>query len=197
MRWQNVQNNTWDNGLRGNYWSKFQIFYPSAENNGIIWTTPHTLYNDGEIVEQDRYPLAYIPFSSFAAPTLSAPSNQSSDGSIILQWNYIFEAGHYLVYRSDSEITSVQGLTPIANVTGTSYTDSVSEGTYYYAVVAVNEFKSSGISNNYQMTVGSQPDNNNDNDNTSNIDGFPFAIFGIVCVITLIVKRKRIGALSN
>lgn len=174
--------NIWEKGQRGNYWSNYMDKYPNATNNGIVWDTPYDVYKDNYVWEQDRYPLVYIPFSEFGTPNLSMISNDSSNGTVTLQWTSILEARYYLIYRSNSEISSVQGLTPIANTTATTYTENVPEGTYYYVVVAVNEFMSSDISNNIKFEVPPG----------QTIDGFPLAMIGIICVITLMIKRRSI-----
>ena len=172
--------NIWDDGKKGNYWDNYTQTYPYASHNGKIWNTPYTVFQDGEILQQDRYPLAYIPFSQFDAPELSTTSDGVVDGVITLHWNSLLDAEYYLVYRSNSEITSVEGLTPIANTTATVYTDTVPEGTNYYVVIAVNEFKISGISNNVKV------------EGSNTIDGFPLAIIGIIGLTSLIVIRKRL-----
>lgn len=175
-------NNNWDNGKIGNYWDDFLQKYPDSYHDGTVWLTEYSTSS----LNRDRYPLIYAPFTQFGAPELSTPSSISSNGTITLQWNAIKEAEYYLVYRSNSEITSLESLTPIANITTTEYSENVPDGTYYYVVVAVNEFKISDISNNAEITIASGPFSDNQ------IDSFPLAIIGIVCLTSLIVIRKRI-----
>ncbi len=42
-----------DNGIHGNYWSDYEIKYPTATNDGTIWDIPYdVLWNN-----KDNYPL--------------------------------------------------------------------------------------------------------------------------------------------
>jgi len=79
------------------------------------------------------------------SPILPNPTNVSS---ISLTWDSIDDATGYHVYRSNSYIWSVEGLTSIATVASTSYVDSLpSEGTYFYVVVASDGVRNSTHSN--------------------------------------------------
>lgn len=196
-----------DNGRRGNYWDDYELKYPSATHNGTVWNTGYLI----DEFDMDEYPLAYIPFTQFGAPILTTPSNKSSNGTIRLQWNAILEAEYYLVYRSNSVIPSIDELTPIANTTAIEFTETVVEGTYFYVVVAVNEFQTSGISNNVNIGYSAQPqdpeqpdddtdpgdqDQDQDDDNKPSnlqVDGFPLAIFGVICIVSLMIKKRRIS----
>ncbi|MHA1821216.1 MAG: exo-alpha-sialidase, partial [Promethearchaeota archaeon] len=50
--------------------------------------------------------------------------NPDHDGDIILTWSQVIGATSYYIYRSTSQISSTAGLTPIANVNSTFYTDT-------------------------------------------------------------------------
>ena len=39
----NSVGSVWDNGTIGNYWSDYQTRYPSATNNGLVWSTPYQI----------------------------------------------------------------------------------------------------------------------------------------------------------
>lgn len=194
----------WDNGRRGNYWDDYALKYPSATHNGTVWNTPYNITT----TQEDRYPLAYIPFSRFGTPTLNKTSEELSNGQITMtiQWTSFEEAEHYLVYRASSIISTVQGLTPISNTTTTEFTESVAEGTYYYAVVAVNELKSSGISNNViigepgptQPGEPEQPDDPDENPSQIELNSNILLIIilvitaiGIIIVVSIVVIRKK------
>jgi parallel beta-helix repeat protein len=189
--------NIWDNGAIGNYWDDYAVKYPSATHNGSIWDTPYNVSKMAFFgLFYDNFPLAFDPWTQIPSPILSMVSGDGAGGvkTITLTWNPIEDAGYYLVYRSNSSISSVQGLTPIANMTTTEFTENVPSGTWYYAIVAANELKSSKPSNNVQIEGSTVPEKpgEEEEETPSEIDGFPLAMFGIICVITLIVKRKRI-----
>jgi parallel beta-helix repeat protein len=48
--------NLWDNSTHGNYWGDYAQNYPSAMNNGGIWSLPYNI--SGSKNDTDRYPLA-------------------------------------------------------------------------------------------------------------------------------------------
>ncbi len=68
--------------------------------------------------------------------------------TVNLDWNNVFGATTYYVYRSTSYIWSVEELIPISTVSSSDYIDTVpSEGFYYYVVVAENSAWNSSLSN--------------------------------------------------
>ncbi len=68
--------------------------------------------------------------------------------TIYLDWNNVFGATSYHVYRSSSYIWSVEGLVPLTTVSSSEYIDTLlSEGFYYYVVVAENLVLNSSHSN--------------------------------------------------
>lgn len=76
------------------------------------------------------------------------------DGSIEVQWSKISEATTYFLYRDTSYITSTEGLSPIAVVTGANYTDSLTiNDYYYYAVVAGDGWVNSSVSNCQYVSI--------------------------------------------
>jgi len=90
-----------------------------------------------------------LAFPVFAAIT----PNPTTSGSIALSWSSAAGATQYKVYRATSNITSVSGMTALATVTGTSYTDNVStNGTYYYVVVADGPSGLTAMSNCVSVT---------------------------------------------
>jgi nitrous oxidase accessory protein NosD len=93
------------------------------------------------------------------APVLgSITPNPSSTGNITLDWNDISGAMSYYVYRETATITSITGLTPIANPTISSYQDTnLPNGTYYYAIVASNASGNSSLSNVESVIVNILP----------------------------------------
>ncbi|NVM29645.1 MAG: HEAT repeat domain-containing protein [Candidatus Helarchaeota archaeon] len=82
-------------------------------------------------------------------PTLDPITpNPNYDGTIFLDWTDDMKAVRYYVYRNNSEITSVIGLTPIAIVTESYYQERLFEnGNKSYVIVAGNTVFNSSISN--------------------------------------------------
>jgi len=80
------------------------------------------------------------PTASLNKPLLEQITpNPDSDGVIELNWNDVADASIYYIYRSYSNITSVSGMISIATVTQSTYQDDIiSNGTYFYAIVAVD-----------------------------------------------------------
>ncbi|MHA1672218.1 MAG: hypothetical protein ACTSYI_01195 [Promethearchaeota archaeon] len=67
-------NDSWDNGIHGNYWGYYEEFYPTATNDGTIWDIPYQI----DIDNVDNFPLV-IPNSS--ASPLDTDTNESTDSS--------------------------------------------------------------------------------------------------------------------
>ncbi len=80
--------------------------------------------------------------------------NPTQNLEIDLYWRDIIATDRYYVYRDTAYITSTIGLSPIAVVAETSYTDVVTQnGTFYYAIVAGNEIGNSSVSNCESVVV--------------------------------------------
>ncbi|NVM55016.1 MAG: hypothetical protein HWN66_15025, partial [Candidatus Helarchaeota archaeon] len=80
------------------------------------------------------------------------------DGIIDLNWSDVVGATTYYVFRDTSNITSVVGLTPIASVSESNYTDTlVTNGIYYYVIVAGDAWANGSISNCENVTVAIPP----------------------------------------
>ena len=76
------------------------------------------------------------PLAPELSPILPNPTDIST---ISLDWNDVTSASVYYVYRSTSNILSVEDLTPIGDTVTTSYDDTLpAEGIYFYVVVANN-----------------------------------------------------------
>ncbi|TFG05899.1 MAG: hypothetical protein EU536_00715 [Promethearchaeota archaeon] len=74
--------------------------------------------------------------------------NPTIDATIDLLWGTLEEADTYLVYRGTFPINSTEGQIPIASVKDTNFSDTVlSNGIYYYAIIAENIWGSSPLSN--------------------------------------------------
>lgn len=74
--------------------------------------------------------------------------NPDEDGSVYLDWNDVYGADIYYIYRSTSYIWSVEGLTPIDSTSTSNYIETLpSPGFYYYVIVAENYVENSAHSN--------------------------------------------------
>ncbi len=100
-----------------------------------------------------------ILYKKFGGPPMSPEladiiPNPTESSTIFLDWNNIIGATTYLVYQSPSYIWSVEELTPIDIVSSSEYIDSgLSEGFYFYAIVASNFAGNSPISNCHYVEV--------------------------------------------
>ncbi|MBD3227373.1 MAG: hypothetical protein GF329_04220 [Candidatus Lokiarchaeota archaeon] len=108
----------------------------------------------------------YIRLSEYLGPPIEpvldvVTPNPCSTGIIDIDWDDTYRATMYYVYRNTSEITDVQGLTPIGNVSESNYTDIVSDdgyGMYFYTIVAENTVGNSSISNCESVIYDEVPD---------------------------------------
>ena len=76
------------------------------------------------------------------------PPNPSRNGCLTLNWNNITGAIEYFVYRANSPISSVFGMSPIGITSLIEYSDIITtNGFYYYVIVASNASGNSSISN--------------------------------------------------
>ncbi len=114
--------------------------------------------------------------------------NPSTTGEIALNWNSVINVERYYIYRSQTPIVSVTGLTPIAAVIiDTFYTDTLTNnGTYYYLVVASNQYQN--VSSNEVWVIVELP---------PIIPELPlqsfFAMIGLITLVPIfrIFKRKK------
>ncbi len=92
------------------------------------------------------------------SPVLDAISpNPDPDGNVLVNWNDAITAENWTVYRHSSEIdeANLESATEIASgLTESQYNDTgLSEGTYWYAVEAIDSFGYSYLSNSVSVTV--------------------------------------------
>ncbi|MHA2359467.1 MAG: hypothetical protein ACXAB5_04285 [Candidatus Thorarchaeota archaeon] len=91
-------------------------------------------------------------------PVLNAITpNPDTDGNVLVNWNDAATAENWTVYRYSSQITeaTLESATEIASgLTESQYNDTeLSEGTYWDAVEALDEFGYSYLSNSVSVTV--------------------------------------------
>jgi len=99
--------------------------------------------------------VAWYHLQQLSKPILqNITPNPSNSGSIFLEWNYDAHVGINYIYRSNTTITSVVGMTPIGTSTTNSYTDTVTvSDEYSYVVVAGNILYNSTLSNCESVVV--------------------------------------------
>ena len=119
----------------------------------------------------------------------SDADNPDIDGTFNLTWSVSTEADNYSVYMYNSEITAINAslITIIeGNIDLTINITGVSNGIYYFIVVAHNEI-SSQLSNYISVVVGLEG-------STPFVSGYePYLIIAVISVISLIliIKKKR------
>jgi hypothetical protein len=123
------------------------------------------------------------------APKLTPISpNPSSDGVVSLYWSDSYAVENYNIYRHSSLITSTAGLSPIASVQTTQYTDNLNAtGTYFYAVVAENPMGSSPVSNSESVNVSLETSE------TGSTPGFEvyLLLLGLIALSVVNFKKRR------
>ncbi|MHA1716472.1 MAG: NosD domain-containing protein, partial [Promethearchaeota archaeon] len=71
------ENNNWDNGSWGNYWSDLKEKYPSATNSGRFWDTSYLVcyYFGGSVIDQHPLIVCNYPLVDFEANPQNASIN--------------------------------------------------------------------------------------------------------------------------
>ncbi|MFX0098301.1 MAG: PKD domain-containing protein, partial [Candidatus Hodarchaeota archaeon] len=118
----------------------------------VAWSDPTNYSGSGADSDIFYKKLTYVP----DPPVLqSITPDPDYDGIIDLYWNDVPNATVYHVFRDTSVIASTSGLTPIATVPDSNYTDTstINATTYYYVIVAGNASGNSPISNCENVTV--------------------------------------------
>ncbi len=122
------------------------LFVDLRGNIHVSWCDPFE-YNDCGVDIDIFYKKYYKPLATSTELAFIVP-NPSTTGDIYLEWNNIFEAIKYHVFRSTSYIWSIEGMTPIVTVTSNNYTDTLfSNGFYYYCIVTETAIGNSSKSN--------------------------------------------------
>ncbi|MHA1198684.1 MAG: hypothetical protein ACTSQF_04955 [Candidatus Heimdallarchaeaceae archaeon] len=188
----------WD--ASGEYWNTTQVVTDDntsdaelSENSPIDidrWGNVHLIwedYSDMLGAGGSDYDVFYkrLDLSSLNAPILQSISPApSTTGNIDLQWSSVPYVDTYSVYRSDTAISSVSGLTPITIVNTIDFADlGLSDGTYYYVIVANNPYLDSTISNEESVDV-----------EIPIVQEYPIQMLlavGIVGLFAVVIKHKR------
>ena len=128
----------------------------------------------------------YKKLGFLASPVLNEITpDPSTTGDINLGWSPVLEANEYHIYRSDSTITSVNVLNPIATTMAYSYVDlNLPNGRYYYVVIASNDIINSSLSNVVSVDV-----------DVPEVNEYPLTtsifLFGIISICTSIIILRR------
>ncbi len=132
----NPDNNQWDNGSIGNYWDDYKG--NDLDKNGI----GDTDYNiTGAAGSQDHFPI-YLPNLPGSFILDSTADDPNTDGAFDLIWTDSLGADNYSIYTDNEYINNIHlGLTLLADQNAISPfpISGLSEGDYYYVVVAHNE----------------------------------------------------------
>ncbi|MBD3229213.1 MAG: hypothetical protein GF329_13605, partial [Candidatus Lokiarchaeota archaeon] len=134
-------NDIWDIGFTntGSY------YYVVVAANSTTWST---ISNSEWANITGLYGIPGTPILNFITP------NPDYNGIIELDWSNVENATEYYIYRDISTITDITGMTPIAMVSDSNYTDTVSiDDDYYYVIIGANEEHNGSISNCENVTV--------------------------------------------
>ncbi|MHA1821926.1 MAG: SBBP repeat-containing protein [Promethearchaeota archaeon] len=131
-------------------------------------------------------------FKALSPPILSKIlPNPDTDGNIALNWSNVADAKSYLVYRDTKYIASVNNLTSIVETSSTTYNDTnLTNGTYYYIVIAKSEGEFSNISNCESIIVAIPPSESTPP--PSNISSFVpiIMLLSIIATISVLIKKN-------
>ncbi|TFF90739.1 MAG: hypothetical protein EU548_01475, partial [Promethearchaeota archaeon] len=120
-------------------------YYVVVAANATAWST---ISNTESVNITGLYGIPGTPVLNPIEP------NPDYNGIIELDWDESQNATDYYIYRDNSVIMDITGLTAIAKVSDTHYTDTVlSDGTYHYVVLGSNEEHNGSISNCENVTI--------------------------------------------
>jgi len=143
---------------------------------GIYTELEQLLVDKFSIDTPNKYPPGPFIINSDAG-------NPDKDGNFNLYWNISSGAEYYTVYRSDSEIlTAGSGTAIIPDLPiNTTLVTNITDGTYFFAVVAYNDTGST-LSNNLEITVliSDQKDKEKDEKSITDDIGNQFDIIGFI-----------------
>lgn len=146
-----TSNNTWDNGVTGNYWDDYREKYPYAniDFSTGTWDTPYVVNSSGNNIDNHPwvYPYGSIDTTSPQVTVIYPNGGEVLNGEITIQWSATDDLadlnGTIMVEYSDNnggswyEIASNQNNTGFYNWN----TSLVPDGDFYLiAVTAIDEF---------------------------------------------------------
>ncbi|MBY9000345.1 MAG: hypothetical protein KGD64_05490 [Candidatus Heimdallarchaeota archaeon] len=120
------------------------IAVDNLDNIHVSWEVSGDFLGSG--TDWDIYHKKFVGPPS-APEFLAAAPNYSTTGSISLNWSDVRRTDSYYLYRETTYMTSSIGLTPIVKINDSNFVDTIdASGTYYYAVIAENEYGNSSLS---------------------------------------------------
>jgi hypothetical protein len=129
-------------------------------NNGTYYFAVTAINAAGESPISNRQSVqvaipTYVPLS----PILNTITpSVDTDGYINLTWNSVVGASSYKIYQSTANFTSISGASFVNTTNNVYYIVKIStNGTYYFAVTAVNASGESPISNRKSVQVAIPP----------------------------------------
>ena len=143
--------NLWINGTHFEEAANFNSVF-HFESKNILVAMNRGSWIDNIEVWDEVIPLIENP------PVLDDISpNPDLDGDVLVNWNDDIAAENWTVYQYSSEITeqNVDSATEIASgLTDSQYSDTeLSDGTYWYAIAAIDSFGYTHLSNSVNVTV--------------------------------------------
>ncbi len=125
--------------------SDLAIATDSIGNVHIAWGDDTNYTNCGTDMDIFYRFLSKFPIAPKLSPILPNPTYTAT---VSLDWNDVPSVSLYYIYRSTSNILSVEGLTPVGSTVTSFYDDTLpTSGTFYYVIVASNSNGNSTISN--------------------------------------------------
>ncbi len=133
--------------------------------------------------------IMYLP----TAPVLILNSVNQSNGEINISWNAAENADYYLLYRTNGLLFNVQDLQPLKNTTTLSYQEKLTNGTYYYGIIAVNGSGNSDLSNLINVNIEISQKEEIKEEYTMNIFVFLFNGWFLMAIFIVGVSLILIG----
>ncbi len=132
------------------------ISWPNT-HNWVYAGTTQTGIPETDSTEYNNFSMQMKGWTPPNAPILEAITSPDSDGNVLVNWNDDIEVENWTIYRHSSEITklNVESATAIASgLIESQFNDTgLSDGTYWYAVAAIDSFGYSHLSNSMSVTV--------------------------------------------
>ena len=132
------------------------ISWPNT-HNWVYAETTLTGIPETDSTEYNSFSMSMKGWTPPSAPILEAISSPDPDGNVLVNWNDDVEVENWTIYRHSSEITklNVESATAIASgLTESQFNDTgLSDGTYWYAVAAIDSFGYSHLSSSMSVTV--------------------------------------------
>ena len=174
----------WDRGVMYSNWCYDLII----DKNDILYFTGHTLLTN----EFDIITVKYSIESPGAFTLWSDADDPDDDGNFTLFWDVSPRANNYSIFYSNTSANiDIESETPwIENILNNDIDVSFGNGTYYFLVVAYNEY-GHAVSNYELATVQIEPTGDN-GEPTPWIPGYSTLVISLIIIgITMIIIRRK------